>query len=69
MNVVNIGDMVCLGKTVPEGWNWIKIDKRRIRKEVKGFRDLGTFVISETIDKAIDALITQFQSITDLSIS
>ncbi len=60
--------MVCLGKTASEGWNWTKTDKRRIREEVKGFRNPGTFAISEAIDRAIDVLVIQLQSIADLSI-
>ncbi len=58
-----------LGKTVLKGWNWIKIDKKRIKEEIKGFRGPETFIISETIDKAIDILVTQFQNIIDLSTS
>ncbi len=68
MSVVNMGDMMCLGKIAPEGWSWIKTDKKRIRKEVKGFRDPETLVISETIDRTIDILVMQFQNITNLSI-
>ncbi len=68
MNIANIEDAVCLRKTVSKGWNWIKIDKRRIREEAKGLRDPGTFAISETIDRTIDILIMQFQNIVDLSI-
>ncbi len=68
MNIANIGNVVCLRKTVPRGWNWIKTDKRRIKKEVKGLRDSGTLAISEAINRIIDTLITQLQSIIDLSI-
>ncbi len=68
MSVTNAGDAVRLGKTVPEGWSWIKTDKRRIREEAKGLRDLGTLATSEAIDRTIDALVTQLQSIVDLSI-
>ncbi len=67
MSVVNVGDAMCLRKIVPEDWSWIKTDKRRIRKEVKGLRDPKTFAIFEAIDRTIDILIIQFQSITDLS--
>ncbi len=57
MNVINIENMIYLGKTVPKDWNWIKIDKKRIKKEAKGFKNLGIFVISKTIDKTINILI------------
>ncbi len=67
MSVANAGDVVCLGKTVSEGWSWTKTDKKRIREEVKGFRDLGILAISEAIDRAIDVLVMQLQSIADLS--
>ncbi len=68
MSVANMGDTVCLRKTVPEDWSWIKTNKRRIREEIKEFRDPGIFAISEAIDKVIDILVMQFQNITDLSI-
>ncbi len=47
MNVINVGDTIYLGKIVPEGWSWIKTDKRRIREEAKRFRDSRIFIISE----------------------
>ncbi len=68
MNIANIKDTIHLRKTVPKDWSWIKTDKRKIRKKVKGFRNPETFAISETIDKTIDILIIQFQNIIDLSI-
>ncbi len=68
MNIANIGDAVHLRKTALEGWNWTKTDKRKIRKEAKELRDLGTFAISEAIDRTIDTLVMQLQNITDLSI-
>ncbi len=58
---------MCLRKTVLKGWSQTKIDKRRIRKEAKGFRDLETLAISKIIDRAIDILIIQLQNITNLS--
>ncbi len=67
MNVANTGDTIHLRKTAPEGWSWTKTNKRRIRKEAKGLKDPKTFITSETIDRTIDILITQFQNITDLS--
>ncbi len=68
MNVANIGNMVYLRKTVLKGWNWIKTNKRRIKEEVKGFRNPGILAIFETIDRIIDILVIQLQNIVDLSI-
>ncbi len=68
MNVANIGDTVHLRKTAPKNWSWIKIDKKRIRKEAKELKDPRIFAISETIDRIIDILIMQLQNITNLSI-
>ncbi len=57
MSVANTGDTIHLRKTAPEGWNWTKTNKRRIREEAKGLKDPGTFVISEAIDRTIDILV------------
>ncbi len=60
MNVVNTGDIIYLRKIASESWNWIKIDKRKIREEVKGLRDPGILATPEAIDRTIDTLIMQF---------
>ncbi len=57
MNITNIGDTIYLRKTISEGWSWIKTDKRKNKKEVKGIRNSKTFIISEAIDRIIDILI------------